>query len=43
MKSKKGYYFFQAQAGGFCNNQKVRSSRFSPKWKYKVANSRISR
>jgi hypothetical protein len=36
MKSKKGHYFFQAQAGGFCNNRKVRVSRFSPKWEYKV-------
>jgi hypothetical protein len=29
VKLKKGHYFFQAQAGGFCNNQKVRSSCFS--------------
>ena len=36
MKWKKGHCFFQAQPGGFCNNRKVRVSRFSPKWEYKV-------
>jgi hypothetical protein len=34
---KKRHCFFQAQAEGFCNNRKVRISRFSPKWEYTVA------